>query len=105
MAHVDPDDDSILRFVLRHYRFDEERHERRHVVVAAVDSEAEFLSEAEALGAELRLQKERGLADPKEWVSGVVLDPGAQERQQAERAARWRDTARLRSQAPQDRRD
>jgi hypothetical protein len=42
VAEVDPDDDSIRRFIVRHYRYDPDRHERRHVVVAAFDSEREF---------------------------------------------------------------
>lgn len=97
MGRVDPDDDTILRFVLRHYRFDSERHERRHVVVAAFDNEDEFLAEAKALGAEVRSQKERGVGDQREWVSGVVLEPGAEERRRVERSATRALTARMRS--------
>jgi len=98
MGRVDPDDDGILRFVLQHYRFDPERHERRLVVVAAFDNEDEFLAEADALGAEVRSQKERGVGDQREWVSGVVLEPGADERRTAQRAAKRAFTARMRSQ-------
>lgn len=39
---VDPGDDSICRWVLHRYRFDPERRQRRNVVVAAYDNEAEF---------------------------------------------------------------
>ena len=39
---MDVTDDSIRRFVVRHYRYDPERRERRHVVVQAFDTEAEF---------------------------------------------------------------
>jgi hypothetical protein len=42
MAQVDPADDSIKRFIVRHYRYDPERRERRHVVVAAFDNEPEY---------------------------------------------------------------
>jgi hypothetical protein len=102
MGRVDPDDDSILRFVLRHYRFDPERHERRHVVVAAFDNQDEFLAAVESLGAEVRSQKERGVGDQRESVSGVVLEPGAGARQRAERAAAWSLTARMRSRRDSD---
>src|SRR5580700_7663243 len=42
MAQVDPADDSIKRFIVRHYRYDPERRARRHVVVAAFDNEPEY---------------------------------------------------------------
>jgi hypothetical protein len=41
MAKVDADDDTIRRFVVQHYRYDPDRHERRPVVIAAFDNEAE----------------------------------------------------------------
>jgi hypothetical protein len=42
MAPVDPENDNIQRFIVRHYRYDPERHERRHVVVPAFDNDPEF---------------------------------------------------------------
>jgi len=42
VARVDSGDDSIKRFIVRHYRDDTQRRERRHVVVAAFDNEPEF---------------------------------------------------------------
>jgi hypothetical protein len=33
MARVDAEDDTLRRYIVRHYRYDPERHERRHVVV------------------------------------------------------------------------
>ena len=38
VAEVDPDEDTIARWVVAHYRYDADRRERRHVVVAAFDS-------------------------------------------------------------------
>src|SRR5271166_5524637 len=35
---VDPDDDSICRWVVSHFRYDPARNERRNVVVAAFDN-------------------------------------------------------------------
>lgn len=83
MAEVDPGDDAIRRFVVSHYRYDAERNERRNVVMAAFDNEAEYLRRIDGLAADL---KERRLSedppDPRERISGVVLEPGHRERQQ-----------------------
>ena len=56
MSEVDPNDDSIWRWVLKHYRFDPERGERRRVVVAispadlaGLEETLDVLSDAEAL--------------------------------------------------------
>jgi hypothetical protein len=85
MPQVDPDDDSLLRYVLHHYRFDPARNERRNVVVAAYDNEAEFMEGMEAASRELRARKEHGEAEPVERLSGVVLEPGHDRRVRRER--------------------
>ena len=51
MAEVDPEDDSIRRFIVRHYQYDPRRHERRHVVIAAFDNEREMWARMEEIGA------------------------------------------------------
>lgn len=81
MAEVDPDDDAITRFVVRHYRFDPARHERRHVVVAAYDSDREMRRHIERLGAELAQRRAAGeRVDRREHASGTCLRPGDRER-------------------------
>jgi len=83
VARVDPDDDSIRRFVVRHYRYDPDRHERRHVVVAAFDTKREFKACMEETAAEIRSRRERGeLVDPAEYVTGDDLEPGYRRKQQ-----------------------
>jgi hypothetical protein len=62
VAEVEPDDDSIRRFIVWHYRYDPDRHERRHVVVAAFDNDREFEACLEATEAELR--RRRGTGEP-----------------------------------------
>jgi len=62
VAAVDPDDDSAWRYVIRHYRYDPDRHERRHVVVAAFDSQSEFRAFLDAAAATLRARRETGEA-------------------------------------------
>ncbi|MGA8546154.1 MAG: hypothetical protein WB785_12955 [Mycobacterium sp.] len=76
MARVDPDDDTIYRWVVWHYRYDPDRRERRNVVVAAYDNPAEFQADIERRAAQLRARKERGAdVDPAERISGLVQPP------------------------------
>ena len=77
MAEVDADDDTIRRFVVMHYRYDPDRHERRNVIVAAFDDETEFNARIDAMATDLRTRRSTGdLQDPSERISGVVLEPG-----------------------------
>jgi len=77
MPRVDSDDDSIERFIVRHYRYDPQRRERRHVVVAAFDNEQEFGACMENVQAEINARRERGEpVDPGEHASGIVHEPG-----------------------------
>jgi hypothetical protein len=77
VARVDPDDDSIYRWVVRHYRYDADRRERRHVVVAAFDNAEEFHADIEQRAAQLRAGKEcRDDVDSAEYISGITHQPG-----------------------------
>jgi hypothetical protein len=77
VGRVEPDDDTIRRFIVHHYRFDPARRERRNVVVAAFDNEPEFLACVECLRAEIARRRERDEGvDPREHASGVVHEPG-----------------------------
>ncbi|HZZ54659.1 MAG TPA: hypothetical protein VFE26_10295 [Trebonia sp.] len=77
MAQVDPEDDSIQRFIVRHYRYDPERRERRHVVVAAFDNEPEFQACIREVEAEIRHRRENGeVVDRREHASGTIRGPG-----------------------------
>lgn len=77
MARVDPRDDAVERFIVQHYRYDPERRERRHVVVAAFDNEPEFLACIEKVRAGIERRGEAGEpVDRGEHASGVVHEPG-----------------------------
>jgi hypothetical protein len=77
MAEVDPDDDRIHRFIVRHFRYDTERHERRHVFVAAFDNEREMWARMEEIAAEIRRHREAGEdVDRGEHASGATHEPG-----------------------------
>lgn len=78
MAAVDPEDDSLERWVLHHFRYDPQRHERRNVVVGAWDSEAEFSAAMHHLADRLRRARAAGTGDPDEMVSGTLLGVGSQ---------------------------
>jgi len=47
VAEVNPDDDSIDRWVLWHYRYDLDRRQRRNVVIAAFDNAEELTRKAD----------------------------------------------------------
>jgi len=77
VARVDPGNDDIERFVVRHYRYDPLRRERRHVVVAAFDSEQEYRACMDSVRDQIKARRERGEpVDPGEHASGVVHEPG-----------------------------
>lgn len=77
MPRVDPEDDSIERFIVRHYRYDPQRRERRHVVVAAFDNEPEYDACMASVQAEIKARRVRGEpVDPGEHASGIVHEPG-----------------------------
>jgi hypothetical protein len=85
MAMVDPDDDTLTRFVAQHYRYDPERHERRNVCLAAFDDQAEFEEFVSVRGAELRERQHTGEAELREHISGTVYEPGDRKRSQNQR--------------------
>jgi hypothetical protein len=77
MAQVDPADDSIKRFIVRHYRYDPERRERRHVVVAAFDDEPAYQTRMQEVAAEIRHRRENEESfDRQEHASGTIYEPG-----------------------------
>lgn len=80
---MDPDDDSIRRFIVRHYRYDPDRRERRHVIVAAYDNDREYEACMEETAAGIEARRQRGEpVEPTEHVSGVVQEPGYRRKQQ-----------------------
>jgi len=77
VGRVKPEDDTIRRFIVHHYRYDPTRRERRHVVVAAFDNEPDFLACVQRVQAEIAQRRERQEhVDPREHASGVIHEPG-----------------------------
>jgi hypothetical protein len=80
MAEVDAEDDSITRYVARHYRFDPERRERRHVVVGVYDNEREWRNRLDAITADIARRRSAGEdVDRREHSSGTLVRPGDRE--------------------------
>jgi hypothetical protein len=87
MTRIDPADDTVDRWILRWYRFDADRGERRHTTVAAFDNVAEFEAEMSQLVEQLRRRKAAGLSEDVEWITGVHHYPGYKEAMAARRRA------------------
>ncbi|MDT5000468.1 MAG: hypothetical protein QOK12_2573 [Mycobacterium sp.] len=82
VAEVDPDDDTIARWVVAHYRYDAERRERRHVVVAAFDNPDEFHADIDARAEQLRARRESGEdVDRLERITGRIYAAGYRRQQ------------------------
>ncbi|MGN6330209.1 MAG: hypothetical protein ACTHOD_00970 [Motilibacteraceae bacterium] len=82
---MDPDDESIARYVVQRYRFDPERHERRNVTEVAFDDAAEFEAYLRDAAARLEAEKLAGTAEPVEHYVGLHREPGHRERMRRRR--------------------
>ena len=85
MPEIDPNDESLDRWVVQHYRYDPARRERRNVNEVAFDTEAEFLAYIEEAARLLAEEKPAGLAESVEHYSGRHLEPGHRERMRRSR--------------------
>jgi hypothetical protein len=82
VAVVDPDDDTVARYVVAHYRYDADRRERRHVVVAAFDNPDEFHADIHARAEQLRARRESGEdVDRLERITGRTFAAGYRRQQ------------------------
>lgn len=76
MSKVDPNDDTIRRWVIHHYRYDPVRNQRRYVVVAAFDSAREYEREFDRYSDQVQAEIAAGTRSDREQVSGTVLEAG-----------------------------
>jgi hypothetical protein len=79
VAAVDPDDDTIDRWVVLHYRYDSGRRERRDVAVAAFDNPDEFHADIHARAEQLRARGKE--ADRLERITGRAYPAGYRRQQ------------------------
>jgi hypothetical protein len=92
---VDPNDDEIARFVFWHNTFDALRNERRHVVVAAYDNEADFKAAIAPLHEDLLRRRQAGSTHPTEHYGGEWRYPGHEVQRQRAKGAKWAFRAKL----------
>src|SRR6202167_6462299 len=84
VTEVDPDDDTIARWVVAHYRYDADRRERQHVVVAAFDNPDEFHADIHARTEQLRARRESGEdIDRLESITGGTYQGGYRRQERA----------------------
>ncbi len=76
MVAVDPEDDSIRRWVIHQYRYDPQRRQRRHVLVRAVDNPRDFEGALSQLHGQIERERTSAKSDPAEHVTGTVWEPG-----------------------------
>lgn len=92
------DDDCVDRWIVRRYRFDAERGERRHVPVAVAHGDAELEAAMAAARWQLADDRSRGRAEDSEGISAVFLEAGYRERLRAQRENPSADPSRLTAQ-------
>lgn len=85
MGRVDPQDDRVARYIVFHYRYDPERHERRNMIVAAYDNHAEMVAHVLRLTRALNTSRAQDSVDPHEHCSGSIRPPGYNERVRTQR--------------------
>ena len=77
MVAIDPLDDGLHRFIVWHYRYDEDRRERRLIPVIAFSTQEEALNEFANRSAEVLRLQALGLVDCKEYLSCGSRIPGS----------------------------
>jgi hypothetical protein len=78
-SNIDPNDDSIDRWLVWHYRYDPERRERRNIVIACFDNRRAFTRFLERSKADLNEAQLAGRADKEERITGVMWKEGYRE--------------------------
>ena len=76
MSQVNPDDDTLHRYVVWHYKYDPEFRERRMTAIAAFDTFSEADKLFKKMHTELSTLKTSGQADPRERISLDTRYPG-----------------------------
>lgn len=96
MGEVDPDDDTVHRWILYCYRFDPARHERRHCVIAAYDNSHEMRQRMDLEAQRLNERRASGVAEAAEYLTGSHMEPGHKDRAGEQRRAwkLWRQAHR-----------
>jgi hypothetical protein len=70
MAEVDPNDNSILSFTVRHHKFDSETNHVRWFSIKTFDNETEMTQLMNEIFEDIERRRSLGEADLKEQVAG-----------------------------------
>jgi hypothetical protein len=100
MARVDPNDDSVPRWVVSHYRYDPDQRERTWIDVVAFDSQDEFESYIDEATATWRRLNDRGGIATSETYRGSHREAGYRDRMNRQRIERESFIRRARANAP-----
>jgi hypothetical protein len=87
VSRIDPFDESLDRWVVEHYSYDSERHERRNRPIVAFDDPDEMVAFIDAASTELKERQRQGQADQRERYSGVRRVAGYEASSSRERLA------------------
>lgn len=76
MSEVDPEDDSVMRFVVQHFRYDAVQKTFRRVAIAAYDNAAEYERRFEEEASALDRRRSAGdHVHRYEKITGMQLSP------------------------------
>lgn len=76
MSEIDISDDSLTRFVVKHYKFDRSTKHFVHLELMAFDNKKEFEKKISELGKSLQILQNANKVSSSEYVYGVIYQPG-----------------------------
>jgi hypothetical protein len=84
MSEVNINDSSIKRYVITRHRFDQETNHFRWMPEIAFDRKRDWKKYWDRWVSDLELRKQMGAANPKEHISGYILDIGNTQKSMSE---------------------
>jgi hypothetical protein len=76
VPEIDISDDSLTRFVVKHYKFDRSTKHFNHLELIALDNKKEFDKKISELGKSLQILQNANEVSSKEHIYGVIYQPG-----------------------------
>lgn len=86
MVKIDPEDDSRMRYIVWHHRFDESTNQFKRFAIATFDNEKEAKKLRNLESEKLAKNKESGLAHSREFFSTDCKIPGYSEATRSNRS-------------------
>ncbi len=78
MAEIDPVNETVTSYLVRHHKFDPETNHFRWFVFKAFDNELEMTLLLETLWKDLESRRLKGESHPKEQIAGQINNPERQ---------------------------